>query len=94
MNRLRTLLGIGLGLAVVAGAGWYITTHSSSSTASSSRQGGRFGANAPIPVGLAANGMPVGAQLIGPLNGDAKTLALAQAIEDDIRGFVGPDLAR
>src|SRR5438128_2574414 len=54
MNRLRTLLGIGLGLAVVAGAGWYITTHSSSSTASSSRQGGRFGANAPIPVGLAA----------------------------------------
>jgi membrane fusion protein, multidrug efflux system len=54
MKRLRTLLGIGLGLAVVAGAGWYITTHSSSSTASSSRQGGRFGANAPIPVGLAA----------------------------------------
>ena len=54
MNWLRTLLGIGLGLAVVAGAGWYITTHSSSSTASSSRQGGRFGANAPIPVGLAA----------------------------------------
>jgi multidrug efflux system membrane fusion protein len=51
MNRLRTLLGIGLGLAVVAGAGWYITTHSSSS--SSSRQAGRFGANAPIPVGLA-----------------------------------------
>ncbi len=52
MKRLRTLLAIGLGLAVVAGAGWYITTHSSSS--SSSRQAGRFGANAPIPVGLAA----------------------------------------
>jgi multidrug efflux system membrane fusion protein len=52
MKRLRTLLGIGLGLAVVAGAGWYIATHSSSSTAS--RQSGRFGANAPIPVGLAA----------------------------------------
>ena len=52
MTRLRTLLGIGLGLAVVAGAGWYITTHSGSS--SSSRQAGRFGANAPIPVGLAA----------------------------------------
>jgi len=52
MKRLRTLLGIGLGLAVVAGAGWYITTHSGSS--SSSRQAGRFGANAPIPVGLAA----------------------------------------
>ena len=52
MNRLRTLLGIGLGLAVVVGAGWYITTHTGSSSAS--RQGGRFGANAPIPVGLAA----------------------------------------
>lgn len=52
MKRLRTLLGIGLGLAVVAGAGWYLTTHSGSS--SSSRQAGRFGANAPIPVGLAA----------------------------------------
>src|SRR6266446_10545212 len=51
MNRLRTLLGIGLGLAVVAGAGWYITTHSGSTPAS--RQAGRFGANAPIPVGLA-----------------------------------------
>jgi len=52
MKRLRTLLGIGLGLAVVAAAGWYITTHSSSTSAS--RQAGRFGANAPIPVGLAA----------------------------------------
>jgi multidrug efflux system membrane fusion protein len=37
---------------VVAGAGWYITTHSSSTQ--SARQAGRFGANAPIPVGLAA----------------------------------------
>src|SRR5882724_6342224 len=54
MKRLRTLLGIGLGLAVVAAAGWYITTHSSSSTSAASRQAGRAGANAPIPVGLAA----------------------------------------
>ena len=53
MKRLRTLLGIGLGLAVVAGAGWYITTHTGSSS-SSARQGGRFGANAATPVGLAA----------------------------------------
>src|SRR5260221_7190516 len=52
MKRLRTLLGIGLGLAAVAAAGWYITTHSGSTPAS--RQAGRFGANAPIPVGLAA----------------------------------------
>jgi multidrug efflux system membrane fusion protein len=40
-------------LAVIAGAGWYITTHSSSSS-QATRQGGRPGANAPIPVGLAA----------------------------------------
>lgn len=51
MKRLRTLLGIGLGLAVVAGAGWYISTTSSPAP---SRQGGRFGAGAPVPVGLAA----------------------------------------
>jgi multidrug efflux system membrane fusion protein len=38
---------------VVAGAGWYITHHASTSS-SATRQGGRFGANAPIPVGLAA----------------------------------------
>src|SRR5882672_4820598 len=50
MKRLRTLLGIGLGLAVVAGAGWYISTHSSTAP---SRQAGRFGAGAPVPVGLA-----------------------------------------
>ncbi|HZQ01006.1 MAG TPA: MdtA/MuxA family multidrug efflux RND transporter periplasmic adaptor subunit [Reyranella sp.] len=49
MKRLRTLLGIGLGLVVVAGTGWYFTQHGPSSPA---RQG-RFGANAPIPVGLA-----------------------------------------
>jgi multidrug efflux system membrane fusion protein len=42
-----------LGLAVIAGAGWYITTHTSSSS-QSARQGGRPGANVPIPVGLAA----------------------------------------
>jgi multidrug efflux system membrane fusion protein len=29
MKRLRTLLGIGLGLAVVAGAGWYISERNS-----------------------------------------------------------------
>ncbi len=43
-----------------------------------------------IPVGPAANGLPVGVQLIGPANGDSKTLALAQAIDDNIRGFVAP----
>jgi amidase len=43
-----------------------------------------------IPAGPAASGLPVGVQLIGPLNGDAKTLALAQAIEENIRGFTAP----
>ena len=50
MKRLRTLLGIGLGLAVVAGAGWYFSQSGSTPPA---RQGGRFGAGAPIPVGVA-----------------------------------------
>ena len=50
MKRLRTLLGIGLGLAVVAGAGWYI---SQSGTAPPARTGGRFASGAAIPVGIA-----------------------------------------
>lgn len=50
MKRLRTLLGIGLGLAVVIGAGWYITQ---SKAPPPSRPGGRFGAGGPIPVGTA-----------------------------------------
>jgi amidase len=45
-----------------------------------------------IPAGPAASGLPVGVQLIGPLNGDARTLALAQAIEENIRGFVPPQM--
>jgi len=51
MKRLRTLLGIGLGLAIVAGAGWYM---SQSGSAPPARQGGgRFAAGAAVPVGLA-----------------------------------------
>jgi multidrug efflux system membrane fusion protein len=52
MKRLRTLLGIGLGLVIVAGAGWYI---SQTGTTPAPRQAaGRFGAGAPIPVGVAS----------------------------------------
>ena len=51
MKRLRTLLGIGLGLAIVAGAGWYIS-QSGSSAPSTARQG-RFAAGAATPVGIA-----------------------------------------
>ena len=51
MKRLRTLLGIGFGLAIVAGAGWYI---SQSGTAPPARPGaGRFAAGAAVPVGVA-----------------------------------------
>jgi membrane fusion protein, multidrug efflux system len=53
MKRLRTLVGIGLGLAVVAVGGWYLATHSGKS-ATAARQGGRFAAGgAAIPVGTA-----------------------------------------
>lgn len=45
-----------------------------------------------IPAGPAASGLPVGVQLIGPLNGDGKTLALAQAIEENVRGFTPPPM--
>jgi amidase len=43
-----------------------------------------------MPAGPAASGLPVGVQLIGPLKGDARTLALAQAIEENVRGFIAP----
>src|SRR5471032_1246094 len=55
MKRLRTLIGIGVGLTVVAVGGWYIATHSGkSATAARQASGGRFGAGAAaIPVGTA-----------------------------------------
>lgn len=43
-----------------------------------------------VPAGLTAGGLPVGAQLIGPLGGDARTLAVAQAIDETVRGFQPP----
>jgi multidrug efflux system membrane fusion protein len=51
MKRLRTLLGIGFGLAVVAGAGWYISQSGSAPPARS--PAGRFAAGAAVPVGVA-----------------------------------------
>jgi amidase len=47
-----------------------------------------------IPAGPTAAGLPVGVQLIGPLKGDAKTLGLAQAIEEHVRGFTAPEMSR
>jgi amidase len=43
-----------------------------------------------VPAEWTANGLPVGAQLIGPRGGDARTLAIAQAIDENIRGFDAP----
>ena len=51
MKRLRTLFGIGVGLAVVAAAGWYISN--SETTAPPKTQAGRMPAGAAVPVGLA-----------------------------------------
>ena len=45
-----------------------------------------------VPAGRAASGLPVGVQLIGPPGGDSRTLAIAQAIDENLRGFVAPDL--
>ncbi|MGA0606097.1 amidase family protein [Phenylobacterium sp. VNQ135] len=45
-----------------------------------------------VPAGLGEGGLPVGAQLIGPPGGDGRLLALAQSIDEDIRGFLPPAL--
>jgi len=50
MNRLRTLLGIGVGLAVVIGAAWYFTH---SGPAPQNRGGRNAAANQAVTVGLA-----------------------------------------
>ena len=90
MKRLRTLLGIGLGLAIVAGAGWYI---SQTGTTPAPRQaGGRFGAGAPTPVGIAtaAKGeVPVVIRALGtvaPLHTvNVKTQITGQLIKVDFK---------
>ena len=43
-----------------------------------------------IPAGLTGAGLPIGAQLIGPRGADSRTLAIAEAIEDRLGGFVAP----
>jgi Asp-tRNA(Asn)/Glu-tRNA(Gln) amidotransferase A subunit family amidase len=39
---------------------------------------------------LNALGLPVGVQIIGPRGGDALTLAVAQAIDEQFGGFSAP----
>ncbi len=43
-----------------------------------------------VPAGLTSGGLPVGAQLIGPPGGDSRLLAIAQAIDENMRGFIAP----
>jgi multidrug efflux system membrane fusion protein len=89
MKRLRTLLGIGLGLAVVAGAGWYI---SQTGTNPPARQGGRFAAGAATPVGIAAaakGDIPIVIRALGtvtPLNTvNVKTQITGQLIKVEFK---------
>lgn len=45
-----------------------------------------------VPAGFTGGGLPVGAQLIGPSGSDGRLLALAQAIDENVRGFQPPPL--
>lgn len=43
-----------------------------------------------IPAGRTPDGLPVGVQLIGPYGADSRTLGVAQALEELVRGFEPP----
>jgi amidase len=43
-----------------------------------------------IPAGQTPGGLPVGVQIIGPRAADSRTLAVAEAIEERLGGFVAP----
>ena len=45
-----------------------------------------------LPAGFSPDGLPVGAQFIGPHGGDARLLSLVQAIDENVRGFTAPEL--
>jgi multidrug efflux system membrane fusion protein len=90
MKRLRTLLGIGLGLAVVAGAGWYFSH--SGTTPPAHTASSRFGAGLPVPVGLAAaqkGDIPIVVRALGtvtPLNTvNVKTQITGQLIKVEFK---------
>ncbi len=46
-----------------------------------------------VPLGLSPQGLPLGAQIIGPIFGDPDVLRFAQWLESEYRGFVAPPLA-
>ena len=43
-----------------------------------------------VPLGLSPGGLPLGAQIIGPLFGDPDVIRFAQWLEREFRGFVSP----
>jgi amidase len=43
-----------------------------------------------VPAGFTATGLPVGVQLVGPAGGDSRTLAVAEAVEAEVGGWVAP----
>ena len=43
-----------------------------------------------IPAGLSTGGLPVGVQIIGAHGSDSRTLAIAQAIDENLGGFIAP----
>jgi amidase len=43
-----------------------------------------------VPLGLSAEGLPVGAQIVGPVYGDPVCLRMAQWVEERFRAFVAP----
>ncbi|MCH7794456.1 MAG: amidase, partial [Proteobacteria bacterium] len=42
------------------------------------------------PIGLTAEGLPVGVQIVGPQYGDRLCIQFARLIERDYQGFVPP----
>jgi len=47
-----------------------------------------------VPIGQTAEGLPIGAQLVGPAFGDPVTLRFARWLETEYRSFVAPPMAR
>ena len=46
-----------------------------------------------LPIGTSEGGLPIGAQVIGPMFGDHTTIRFAELLEREIGGFTTPALA-